>query len=535
MLQFLTYLFIAIYTATVIGIILVVILGNRNPLKTIPWVVVLIFAPVVGLVFYFFFGQDLRRKRIISRRTYKRLMVYALPAHVRRSDAPVPAACQSLSTLLTNTSQAVSFYGSRLTHYGDGASKMTALLEEIEKARDHIHILYYIFCDDETGARLQQALIRKAKEGVKVRVLYDDVGCNGVKKEFFQQMRDAGAEVHALLHVRFPMLTDRVNYRNHRKIVVIDGRVGFFGGMNIADRYVKGPGWGVWRDSHFKVEGKGVYGLQSAFLVDWSTVERVHLDTSKFFPEADNYTSSTMQFATSGPLGPWRTLLQGIMTAIAGARRSICIQTPYFLPTEGLNPLLQTAALGGIDVQLMLPERSDSRIIDKAVHSFIDDMLRAGVKVYFYTFTLDVIGPPALYPGANQSMKINTLLITQFFINFVVFFSNCFRRKTFYILQSLCYQFLPVFVMLYHFDKATSNTINAIWIYKTSCIISHFMQYRNISGNNRSASCICLQYRHSKSFINGRETHYITSLIALDYLFIANIIKVFIINGRTFQ
>jgi hypothetical protein len=128
-----------------------------------------------------------------------------------------------------------------------------------------------------------------------------------------------------------------------------------------------------------------VYGLQSAFLVDWSTVERVHLDTSKFFPEADNYTSSTMQFATSGPLGPWRTLLQGIMTAIAGARRSICIQTPYFLPTEGLNSLLQTAALGGIDVQLMLPERSDSRIIDKAVHSFIDDMLRAGVKVYFYT------------------------------------------------------------------------------------------------------------------------------------------------------
>lgn len=145
MLQFLTYLFIAIYTATVIGIILVVILGNRNPLKTIPWVIVLIFAPGVGLVFYFFFGQDLRRKRIISRRTYKRLMVYALPSHVRRSDAPVPTAYQSLSTLLTNTSQAVSFYGSRLTHYGDGASKMTALLEEIEKARDHIHILYYIF------------------------------------------------------------------------------------------------------------------------------------------------------------------------------------------------------------------------------------------------------------------------------------------------------------------------------------------------------------------------------------------------------
>ena len=233
MLQFLTYLFIAIYTATVIGIILVVILGNRNPLKTIPWVVVLIFAPVVGLVFYFFFGQDLRRKRIISRRTYKRLMVYALPAHVRRSDAPVPAACQSLSTLLTNTSQAVSFYGSRLTHYGDGASKMTALLEEIEKARDHIHILYYIFCDDETGARLQQALIRKAKEGVKVRVLYDDVGCNGVKKNFPADARcGCGGSCPAACTLsdadRPGQLPQPPQDRGHRR----PGR--FFGGMNIA-------------------------------------------------------------------------------------------------------------------------------------------------------------------------------------------------------------------------------------------------------------------------------------------------------------
>lgn len=155
--------------------------------------------------------------------------------------------------------------------------------------------------------------------------------------------------------------------------------------MNIADRYVKGPGWGVWRDSHFKVEGKG--GVWPAIRISGGLVDRRTRTPGylEVFPEADNYTSSTMQFATSGPLGPWRTLLQGIMTAIAGARRSICIQTPYFLPTEGLNSLLQTAALGGIDVQLMLPERSDSRIIDKAVHSFIDDMLRAGVKVYFYT------------------------------------------------------------------------------------------------------------------------------------------------------
>ena len=384
MLQFLTYLFIAIYTATVIGIILVVILGNRNPLKTIPWVVVLIFAPVVGLVFYFFFGQDLRRKRIISRRTYKRLMVYALPAHVRRSDAPVPAACQSLSTLLTNTSQAVSFYGSRLTHYGDGASKMTALLEEIEKARDHIHILYYIFCDDETGARLQQALIRKAKEGVKVRVLYDDVGCNGVKKEFFQQMRDAGAEVHALLHVRFPMLTDRVNYRNHRKIVVIDGRVGFFGGMNIADRYVEGTKWGTWRDTHLRIEGPAVRGLQLLFAVDWSYECKEVLSDSRFFPPVVDKGKSGIQIAPGGPIGEWSNIAMLFLKAITNAKKNVYIQTPYFLPTESLVKALQTAALAKVDVRLMIPERSDSTVLRFASFSYITEMLRAGVKVYFY-------------------------------------------------------------------------------------------------------------------------------------------------------
>ena len=384
MLQFLTYLFIAIYTATVIGIILVVILGNRNPLKTIPWVVVLIFAPVVGLVFYFFFGQDLRRKRIISRRTYKRLMVHALAAHVRRSDAPVPAACQSLSTLLTNTSQAVSFYGSRLTHYGDGASKMTALLEEIEKARDHIHILYYIFCDDETGARLQQALIRKAKEGVKVRVLYDDVGCNGVKKEFFQQMRDAGAEVHALLHVRFPMLTDRVNYRNHRKIVVIDGRVGFFGGMNIADRYVEGTKWGTWRDTHLRIEGPAVRGLQLLFAVDWSYECKEVLSDSRFFPPVADKGKSGIQIAPGGPIGEWSNIAMLFLKAITNAKKNVYIQTPYFLPTESLVKALQTAALAKVDVRLMIPERSDSTVLRFASFSYITEMLRAGVKVYFY-------------------------------------------------------------------------------------------------------------------------------------------------------
>ena len=330
---------------------------------------------MVGLVFYFFFGQDLRRKRFISRRTYKRIMLYSLPTHVRRSETPIPEPYQPIATMLGNVAHATPFYGSRLTFYGNGAEKMKALLEAIEEARDHIHILYYIICDDETGRTLQQALIRKAQQGVKVRLMYDDVGCSGVKKAFFQQMRDAGIEVYPFLEVRFAMFTDKVNYRNHRKIAVIDGKVGFIGGMNIADRYVKGPAWGgLWRDNHFKIEGKG--GLRTPVSLSARLVDR-RIDASRYdgaLPRTGDYTESTLQVVTSGPFGQWRSFMQAEMVAIANAKRSICIQTPYFLPTEGLNTLLQTAALGGIQVQLMLPKRSDSRLVEKAMHSFIDDM-----------------------------------------------------------------------------------------------------------------------------------------------------------------
>lgn len=434
MLQFLTYLFIAIYTATVIGIILVVILGNRNPLKTIPWVVVLIFAPVVGLVFYFFFGQDLRRKRIISRRTYKRLMVYALPAHVRRSDAPVPAACQSLSTLLTNTSQAVSFYGSRLTHYGDGASKMTALLEEIEKARDHIHILYYIFCDDETGARLQQALIRKAKEGVKVRVLYDDVGCNGVKKEFFQQMRDAGAEVHALLHVRFPMLTDRVNYRNHRKIVVIDGTTGFVGGFNIGREYIsKDPQFGYWRDTHLKIKGEAAISLQIRFALDWNyaTGENLFKDLSYFGDEAEaarkrlmgegnghiwpkdqaDAEQVYMQIITSGPDTREPHIRNNYLELFHKAKRHIYIQTPYFIPDDAILSALKIAASSGVDVRLMIPCKPDHPFVYWATCSYAGELLDYGARCYVYengflhSKGVMVDGQVSCYGTANMDIR----------------------------------------------------------------------------------------------------------------------------------
>ena len=381
--QILTYIFLIIYSVTILGIILVVITDNRNPLKTLPWIIVLVLAPVVGLIFYFFFGQNLSKQRIISRRTRKRITMQLDEAE--HTDGPdLPEAYRPLAALLTHTSHSIPLYGSRITTYTDGRSKMEALLTEIACAKHHIHIQYYILNDDETGRRLRDALIAKAREGVEVRILYDDVGSSGAKKSFFRSMRSEGIEVYAFLHVKFPLFTSKVNYRNHRKIAVIDGCVGFLGGMNIADRYVRGTRWGTWRDTHFRIEGSGAAGLQASFLSDWSATTKQQIAAAEYYPPAARFTDNIMQIVSSGPFGKWRTLLQADSYAIARARRRVWIQTPYYLPSDVLNSALQEAALAGIDVRLMLPARSDSKVVDLATHSYLDDMMKAGVKILFY-------------------------------------------------------------------------------------------------------------------------------------------------------
>ncbi len=381
--QILTYTFLVIYSVTILGIVLVIITDNRNPLKTLPWIIVLLLAPVVGLIFYFFFGQNLSKQRIISRRTRKRITMQLEEAH-DAEQPDIPAEYRPLATLLASTIHSVPLYGSRITPYTDGASKMEALLAEIARAKHHVHIQYYIFCDDPTGCRLRDALVAKAREGVEVRILYDDVGCSGVKKAFFEGMRREGIEVFSFLHVKFPLFTSKVNYRNHRKIVIIDGRVGFIGGMNIADRYVRGTEWGSWRDTHFRIEGNGAVGLQASFLSDWSATTKQSIYAAEYYPAAERYTNDILQIVPSGPFGKWRALLQADSYAISNARKRIWIQTPYYLPSDVLNTALQVAALAGIDVRLMLPARSDSKVVDLASHSYLDDMMKAGVKILFY-------------------------------------------------------------------------------------------------------------------------------------------------------
>jgi cardiolipin synthase len=372
------------YFITVGGLVLVIMMENRNPLKTIPWIIVLMMLPGIGLVFYFFFGQDNRKQRIISRHSYKRIMKIPQGAKLPQDTCPVPEAYRPLSTLLAHN-KSMLYYGSRIDIYTKGTDKFNALFEELKKATHHIHFQYYILLDDNIGTQVKDILVAKAKEGVQVRVLYDDVGSWKVSRRYHKEMQDAGIEVYPFLKVAFPVFTNKINYRNHRKIVVIDGKTGFIGGMNVADRYIKGNALGLWRDTHFKITGKGVHGLQAAFLIDWYVVSKKLLSNVTYYPPAIVHTNSIMQTLSSGPIGQWRTLLQALIYLVANAKHYIYIQTPYFLPTEGLNQALQLSALGGVDVQLMLPKRSDTRSAAIASHSYIDDMVKAGAKIHFYT------------------------------------------------------------------------------------------------------------------------------------------------------
>lgn len=378
-------LFQILYVLTAVGVVFVVISENRNPLKTISWVLILLLLPLVGLIIYYFFGEDNRKKRLISRKMQKRLNRKSFDRIERLETLNPPAEYKRLVNLLNNVKDAPLYGGNKIKFYTSGKEKFEDLFREIRKARHHIHIQYYIYMDDSIGCRLRDLLVEKVAEGVEVRLMYDDVGSWKVKTRFYKDMEAKGIIVSPFLKVAFPLLTSRVNYRNHRKVVIIDGEIGFMGGMNVADRYLDGINDGVWRDSHFKLEGKAVHGLQTSFVIDWYSVRKEFLSSQKYFPNLKPCGNALMQIATSGPTGEFKEIHQGIFQAIMNAKKYVYIQTPYFIPTDVLLLAIQTAAIGGVEICLMIPEHSDTTFVHIASMSYIKQLLSARVKVYFFT------------------------------------------------------------------------------------------------------------------------------------------------------
>ena len=380
------WIYLLLYVAIMIPAIIRVLLDNRQPAKTMAWILVLAFMPFVGIIFYIFFGQNTRKERHISDRSMDQLTKRSMLEFVEQENLHLPANNKPLMNLFTNQNWAFPFKDNRVDIFTDGYEFICSLLYNIGKAQHHIHLDTYIFEDDALGYLVADALIDKAEQGVEIRVIYDDVGCWKVKDAFFERMRDTGIDVHAFMPVRFPAFTSKVNYRNHRKLCVIDGKVGFIGGMNIAKRCVKGTGKQPWRDTHLRIQGGGVYALQRAFLIDWYFVDRTLITNRVYYPPVDIHINNSclVQVVTSSPIAPWPDIMQGYVRILLQAQKYVYMETPYFLPTEPVLFAMRTAALAGVDIRLMIPRKADAKLVEWASRSYVMEAIEAGVKVYLY-------------------------------------------------------------------------------------------------------------------------------------------------------
>jgi len=373
----------SVYQVFVVMAIIHVILDNRQPAKTMAWALVIWFVPIVGIVFYLFFGINTRKERYVSERSMNLLTKRSMLEFAEQQNLRLPERYKPLIDLFVNQNLTLPFKDNGVTVMTNGIEFFPVLLADIKKAKNHIHIAMYIFADDALGRLVADALIDKVREGVEVRLVYDDVGCWNVKHRFFERMREEGIEAMPFMPVHFPQFTSKVNYRNHRKIIVIDGQVGYIGGMNIAMRYANAK----WRDTMLRVTGGGVYALQRAFLVDWYFVDRSLLSDRRFYPPIadDQLINDTIsQVVTSGPVTPYPEIMQGFVRIILGARRYLYVETPYFLPNESVFFALKTAALAGVDVRVLCPMHSDARFVEWASRSYLREAVEAGVQVSLY-------------------------------------------------------------------------------------------------------------------------------------------------------
>ena len=379
-------LFLLVYLIVTIVVTIRVVMDNRQPVKTMAWVLVLLFVPGVGIVFYFFFGQNTRKEKLISQKSIDQLTKRSMLEFIGQPNLRFPKSHKGVIQLFLNQNMAFPFKGNEVSIYTDGYQFIPALLAEIHQAKESIHLETYIIGDDPVGRLISDALIAKAHEGVEVRVIYDDVGCWRVRNRFFERLKEEEIEVRSFLPVRFPEFTSKVNYRNHRKLCVIDGRVGFIGGMNLALRYVKGEKGKAWRDTHLKIRGGAVYGLQRTFLMDWFFVDRTLITSRKYYPPIDENIQNNCiaQIVTCSPVSPWPDIMQGYVRIINEAKRYVYMETPYFLPTEPVLFAMQTAALAGVDVRLMIPRKTDSHFLNWASRTYVNDVIASGVKIYLY-------------------------------------------------------------------------------------------------------------------------------------------------------
>jgi len=389
-----------VYVIILILVCLRIIYDTTSTNKTLAYLLLVVFIPVAGMLFYFSFGINYRKRRVYSKKLIeddhlriKLIRDIILKSELNLKNHSEISDAKSLVHLLLRDTISPLTTGNSVKLLMNGEEKFPDLKKALNTARHHIHLEYYIYENDTIGNEIKEILIRKAREGVIVRFIYDAFGSRSMGRNFVKEMKAAGVEAYPFNRIRFVPLANRLNYRNHRKIIVVDGHCGFLGGINISDRYINdgahtksGKKKVYWRDTHLRIQGPGVQYLQYLFFCDWNFCSRQKLQPEEIYFDVRKHEEGreSVQIAASGPDSPMSTIMLSLLKAINLAKREILITTPYFIPGETIINALKVAALGGVSVKILAPGVSDSRLVNAAAWSYFDDLLRAGVEIYLY-------------------------------------------------------------------------------------------------------------------------------------------------------
>ncbi len=384
---------IIIYMVILILVCLRIIFETHSSTKTLAYLLFCILIPVVGIVFYLTFGINYWRIKLYSKKTVeneklleqlKKCIPY-YSASVVKPDETMEHI--ELASMLIKDIKSPLTRNNKVKLLINGEEKFPELIAALSNAKQHIHLEYYIYEQDEIGTTIIDLLIKKAEEGVEVRFIYDDFGSPAIKKKIEKRMRQAGIEVFPFHKVHFYLLANRINYRNHRKIVVIDGLTGFVGGINVCDKYINNKKSELfWRDTHLRIDGPGVYYLQYLFLTDWNfcSGNPIKPKSLHFEEQLPHNEDMFVQVVGSGPDSAQPSVMFSILQAIYLAKEEILITTPYFIPGDNIIDALRIAASSGLTVKLLVPGKCDSKVVNAASKANYVDLLKAGVEIYFY-------------------------------------------------------------------------------------------------------------------------------------------------------
>jgi len=372
--------------------VVTILLKKLNPTKALSYIIGLMAFPGLGLIVYYLFGQEYRKTKIFSRKNVlNQSIVKKIQDELELDTKAINEVDEILDEksklipLLYNSDKSKLTINNDVTLIKNGDKKFQLLFEDLKKAEHHVHLEYFIIKDDNIGTDFLDLLCKKAKEGVEIRIIIDDVG-SSISSKMKRKLKDCGVEMHSFMPVLFSKFTGQMNYRDHRKIIVIDGKIGYIGGVNVSDQYVNANNKRYWRDTHIRIIGEAVKQLQILFFTTWDFVVDDNIDISKeYFPEHNCEENIPLQIAASGPDTDWSNIMEAMFVAITNAEDYIYITTPYLIPNSEIITALQVAARSNIDVKIVVPKSSDSWIAEYATNSYLEPLLEAGVEIYHYT------------------------------------------------------------------------------------------------------------------------------------------------------